>query len=87
MSLVVYKYEVPIADEFYLLLPIGWRPLAFQVQHDKPVLWCQIDQSNIHDRFRFVVRGTGHTFEHEDILRYIGTVQHQGFVWHLWGER
>ncbi len=80
----IYKYVIPILEDFYLDLPIQAKILAFQIQDESPVIWTLLDPCNDVESRRFSVRGTGEVIDSKDSDIYIGTVQKKhGFVWHL----
>lgn len=86
MSLTTYKYEVPLADEFALNLPLGAVIVSFQVQHDKPCIWALVDPKAQKAPRQFRLAGTGHTLDYgKDALRPVGTIQLHGgsLVFHL----
>lgn len=77
----IYKFAVKTA----ILMPVGARILALQVQHGIPMLWAICDTSAPTEPRLFNVRGTGFEFEAADEGAYVGTWQESGgaFVWHL----
>ena len=77
----VWKYLIPIQDKFTLLMPVGARPLTFQVQGG-PTMWALVDPDAEQQTREFAVVGTGHADTPES-GNYIGTIQHGAFVWHL----
>ena len=87
----IFKYEIPIEDEFELELPKGAQVLTFQIQYGKPVIWAIIDpEEDISEKINFRLFGTGHPIKKNVIgLSYIGTAQMANgqLVWHLFKER
>ena len=84
----IYKYHIPIADEFELELPVGAKILTYQVQNDKGYIWAIVDitEGIIVKKVKFRMFGTGHSITEEiDELEYIGTIQifDNSLVWHL----
>lgn len=77
----IYKFPVKTA----ILMPVGARILALQVQHNVPMLWAICDTSAQTEPRLFNVRGTGFEFDAADEGAYIGTWQESGgsFVRHL----
>lgn len=80
----IYKFEVPIQDEFVIDLPIGSSILTFQLQNGIPHLWVLLNPDEERIPFYFKIIGTGeecaiNNYESE----YIGTIQRNGLVWHL----
>lgn len=85
---MIWKYELPVTDEFELDLPAHAIALAVQTQYDRPCLWVQFhnrDRENFQKR-KFSIFGTGHKMPEGDALRYVGTFQLSGgaFVGHLY---
>lgn len=79
---VIYKYEIPIQDNFEIELPIDYHILTFQVQDNAPYIWVYHDTDDPKRKVSFSMIGTGNFMIHK-ILTYVGTVQLDGFVWHL----
>lgn len=81
----IYKYPIPITDEFTVELPEDIEILTFQTQHNKPYIWAIIDPERKFETVSFKLFGTGHPVEDTDTLKYIGTAQTEGgmLVWHL----
>ncbi len=78
----IWKFPVPIADEFAVGIPRGAEILSFDIQAGQPCIWAAVDpeQEAVSRQFRIV--GTGHDMPAE-ALAYIGTVLDGGLVWHL----
>lgn len=88
----IFKYKIEIINRrFKLVLPENFNPLAFQVQpaamsHNGPLqLWALVDASEKTKEFTFICVGTGIDFD-PGRMRYVGTAQSEGFVWHLFYE-
>ena len=84
----IFKYALPVREEFTLSLPMGARILTVQVQHGIPVLWAIVrDPSEAERERRFAMRGTGHRLDEELTVHdtYIATSHlHDGdLVFHL----
>lgn len=62
----------------------GAEVLDFQVQHGVLVIWALEDRDGDPFEERFLIRGTGDYVE--DGWAYVGTVQHDHYVWHLFRE-
>ena len=90
-SYQVWKYPVPLTDEFVIDMPEAAQILDVQVQQDKPVLWALVrpDAPEAERRFRLV--GTGHPVSGDDRYQLIplGTIQLAGgaLVFHLFEYR
>ena len=86
MALTVYKYPVPLEDEFTLDLPMAAKILTFQTQSNVPCVWALVDPDARPAERQFRLAGTGHPInEAERDLVYVGTVQLHGgaLVFHL----
>lgn len=82
----IWKYPIPVTDEFELEMSIGARVIAVDAQHDTPCIWALVDPGAPTWPVRFSVKGTGHPFpDHEYYSRHIGTFQLEGgaLVFHL----
>jgi len=86
MRLSIFKYTVPIQDEFGLLLPGMGKILSFQVQADVPVIWALVNPQAAPWERRFRIFGTGHPVSADIPLAFIGTIQLDTLVWHLFEE-
>ena len=80
----VWKYELAIDDYIDVEIPKGAEILTFQVQSDKPYIWCLVDPEAEKEVRRFRFAGTGHSIK-EDNLKYIASCQVQGgiLIFHL----
>ena len=93
----IYKYPIPMvvnssllpAHKFTLELPKSGirisKILAFQVKDDLPYIWAAIPDKP-HDEMEkrnFEIYGTGQEIEYNRDRVYIGTIQLDEFVWHL----
>lgn len=79
----IFKYEIPVSDDFKLSLPKGSEILSVQMQKSIPCLWALIDEANERENRYFKLYGTGMAID--DNLKYIGTFQmlNGGLVFHL----
>jgi hypothetical protein len=82
----IYKFSLPLDDQFVLAMPSGAKILSVQVQNDQPCIWAIVDPAEPPEPRCFEMYGTGHTLP-EDItaLKFIGTFQLEipGLVFHL----
>ena len=82
----IWKWQVPMMDEFQIPMPAGAQLLSLQVQHGKPQLWALVDQNaDAEMEYRwFRNYETGHVLP-DDPGDYVGTyVAMDGrFVGHL----
>jgi hypothetical protein len=86
----IYKYPVPIDDDFELDLPVGARLLCVDTQRGVPNLWALVDMDPGlgSETRRFRLAGTGHPLDDRP-LDYVGTFQlHRGsLVFHLFEKK
>jgi hypothetical protein len=79
----IYKYLVPIEDSFIIPLPPGSKVLQFALQGDEPMIWVEVEPSPQGLEARtFHIVGTGRKIPTSS--EYVGTVQMDGYVWHLY---
>lgn len=76
----VYKYPLGIGA-FELTLTRHAQVLCVQMQDGAPHMWVRLDPSAQDERRQFRFIGTGHPVPESAL--YIGTVQWEPFVWHL----
>lgn len=83
MAQRIWKFPVPMQDEFSLRMPVSARILCVQTQHGEPQLWAAVTKSGNMELRTFRLAGTGH--EIPAGLVYIGTFQlYEGtFIGHL----
>ncbi len=91
----IYKYAIPDTntiismftpfDRFALDLPMNTKILTFQVKDAYPYLWCVVPDEPHNDMVtrHFEIYGTGQDIECILTRSYIGTIQIDVFVWHL----
>ena len=79
----IFKYRVPIVQEFSIDMPNGANVIAYQVQHGDPTIWAEVDETKALVKHNFITLGTGH--EAPELRgRHLGTIQLDSFVWHLY---
>jgi hypothetical protein len=80
----IYKYRIPMLDSFTIAMPKGAKVLHFSIDQKDGLMyvWAEINTYNglVHKGFELI--GTGNPIM-SVIKKYIGTVQKDGFVWHL----
>lgn len=81
----IWKYPVPIADNFILEMPRSADILCVQMHRGRPRLWALVDPSAPTEERTFSVVGTGNPADHvrHEPEFYIGTFQVEVLVWHL----
>ena len=82
----IYKFPLIVQSSQYISTPIDFKPLSVQVQKNTIYLWalCGSVTKNVSRCIR--IYGTGHGSVIGDKDCYLGTVQHNGYVWHLFLE-
>lgn len=78
----IYKYQIEIADGQLIRMPKGATILTVQLQDGKPYLWAKIETGNPNVVRSINMFGTGNPIS-DAPLDYIGTIQLNGFVWHV----
>ena len=81
----IYKYPLKLDDEQTIKLPAYSKPLTVQVQHGIVTLWALVDDRNEAKEYHVRIHGTGNPATSADPKDYLGTVQLDGFVWHVFG--
>lgn len=82
----VYKYDIPMEDEFELELPEGADPVRVARQGDVARLWCLVDPDAPSEIRRFRHAGTGHEIDYDpEELEHIGTyfLYRRSLVFHV----
>lgn len=61
MSQSVWKYKIPIADEFSHQMPVAAQVIHVESQGGEPWLWALVTPGNVAVERTFYLYGTGHT--------------------------
>jgi hypothetical protein len=78
-------WAVPSSDVIEVELPTVRDILDCQLQGMYPTIWFVADPDAPLESVRFHIVGTGNPMPEAD-LSYVGTWQHEGFVWHIFEE-
>lgn len=83
----IYRYEIPLKDQFTLKIPADGEILHVGEKDGVPNIWININDEHEWDNRLFFVYATGEPIERDD-LKYIGTFQDKKnpdftFIWHL----
>lgn len=81
----IYKYHIALKKEQTIVLPMEYQILGIQMQNDTLCMWVMVDMDNPVESINIRIYGTGHEITEEDI-KHIGTIQIDGFVWHVFTE-
>lgn len=82
----IWKFDVPIQDNFSLLMPKDSEILKLDLQDGEPKIWALVDSEASQEERHFIGTGTGHPIEiNYHRLQYIGTVimYKDRFVYHV----
>jgi hypothetical protein len=81
----IWKFSVPLTDEFTISMPAGSRLLDVQTQNGEPQIWATCNPALPLVSRSFSLRGTGHDTNGAEGALYVGTFQLQGgaLVFHL----
>lgn len=71
---VVWKYAIPIEDDFTIEMPNNAQILKIDMQAGEPYLWTLADALRISTKRYFKLVGTGHPFD-DNGYWYVGTFQ------------
>jgi len=88
MLKTIYKYELPVKDDFVLQLPEGAEILHIGTQYNRPNLWALVDPNAPKKPIKFIGAGTGHPLPADCTLKYLGTaiMLDDRFVFHVFKE-
>jgi hypothetical protein len=75
----IWKYRL---REQGIEMPMDAKVLSVQLQDDIPHIWAMVNPHRERELRNFVIIGTGQSFDDTN-MKYIGTYQHNPFVWHL----
>lgn len=89
---VIYKYVLPLrapVRQHDFDWPVGAKVLHVGAQQEETVtLWVQEKAEHPghegpKERRSFIVYGTGFPVDPEEVKEHVGSVLHEGFVWHV----
>jgi hypothetical protein len=79
MTTTIWKFKLPIEDDFTLQLPKGYKILTVQMQNEAPCLWVLVSlEEKEMETATFRVAGTGHPIDMENYplgIEYINSFQ------------
>lgn len=79
----IYKYKLDLGDECRVSMHKFARILCVQTQGRDICVWAEVDTEHPIVDTQFWIVGTGHSRDTSD-RNYVGTVQQNGFVWHVY---
>lgn len=83
MSRVIYKFKLDLMDLQLVSMSRGANVLCAQMQGDDICMWAEVDTDTKKCIRKVFVIGTGHPVPNLE-TQYIGTVQHNNYVWHIY---
>jgi len=84
--LTIYKYPIPLVDEPHIVMPRRAVILSVDEQFGQPVLWAQVDTDYPTVTRKLRVVGTGGPARGTKLSNFLGTVQIEDLVWHIFDE-
>lgn len=78
----IWKYTLLLTDVQEISTPFSAEFLTAQMQDDCITVWANVNTTAPRQIRRFHIVGTGNPMPAESV-RYVGTVQHHGVVWHI----
>jgi hypothetical protein len=82
----IYKYEATFPS-FEIEVSTDCQILSVQQQDNVPCIWALVDKEKENTKRFFKWHGTGLDITEPGSRSYIGTIQDQGMVWHLFEEQ
>lgn len=83
--MIIYKYQFALVESQYVAMPGGAEVLSTGLQNGIITIWAKVDPNNPSVAYAFHIVGTGG--EVPDNTEFIGTVQQDRFVWHVFQGR
>ena len=84
----IWKYHMPLEDDFIIEMPKDSVILDIQSQDEKPTMWVLVETDVELEKRYFRMFGTGHKLNTVSGLVHKGTFQmfKGDFVWHVFEE-
>jgi hypothetical protein len=85
----IYKYPLKLTGEQTIEMPRGAEILSVQDQGGTICVWALVDTKSETKQYTFRIYGTGHELPEQCgmfermIYAHVGSVQQDGFVWHV----
>jgi hypothetical protein len=83
----IYKYQLSLQGVDIRTLPADFEVLSVQIQHNIITMWAYVDDTSNACEVEIKIIGTGTEFKNRRKYSYIGTVQLDSFVWHIFIKR
>lgn len=79
----IYKYPIKIVDKQVIEMPIGANILSIQMQNGIATIWAIVSTKECFTPVKIRIFATGEEIPSGSVLRYIGTIQDEIYVWHV----
>lgn len=79
----IFKYDIPVQDEFSIAMPTGAEILSVKVQNGVPRLWAIVDDQAPKESRPFAIYGTGNIAPEKGVFIDTFLMADGAFVWHL----
>ena len=83
----IYEYTFSLIDEQTVNMPLNAIILYCGIQRESICLWALVDTEDLDGSRTFLIKGTGYQCDDVKYANYVGTVQLNGFVWHVFERR
>jgi hypothetical protein len=82
-AVTIWKFYAPIDDKIAIAMPADAKILSVQTQDETPYIWALVDQKKQVVMRAFAWRGTGHPADNLTHEMFVGTIQLDMLVFHL----
>lgn len=79
----IFKYPLAVSHEQKVVMPSDAKILSVQRQGTALCLWARVTPNAAKHERIIRIFGTGHDIEADYGGRFIGTVQYDSLVWHI----
>lgn len=79
----IWKFGLQLTDRQTIEMPRAAEVLTAQMQGNTLCLWAEVVIGRHPEKREFLIIGTGNPIDPSVEKKYIGTVQQNGFVWHV----
>lgn len=86
MNRTIFKYKIHLIDTQSVTMPEGSEPLSVQLQDGDIQMWALVNKDAPEEKVTVEIYGTGSAFPSPIEMyrrKFLGTVQKDGFVWHI----
>lgn len=81
----IFKYPLHLVSHQVVAMPRGAEILSVQLQYETICLWAVVEPDRVSSARQIVILATGESVDKESFLylKFIGTVQVDEYVWHV----